>query len=79
MHMVGPSHRKTRNWSDRIALSAIRTLRWGMDLVTGYKHDKAVVLAKTDPGAAKQKFAMNERKWLIRYIFLESVAGKRPR
>ena len=75
MNLVGPSHRQTRDWSDRIALAAIRTLRWGMDLVTGYKHDTAVVLAKSDPRAAMQKFAMNERKYLIRNIFLESVAG----
>ncbi|KAK5169123.1 inducible alternative oxidase 2 [Saxophila tyrrhenica] len=75
MNEVGPSHRETRNWSDRVALFMVRLLRGGLDLASGYKHDKAVKLNKQDPGAAQQKFAMTERKYLIRNIFLESVAG----
>lgn len=75
MNSVAIAHRDVRTWSDRVALAAIRTLRWGMDLATGYKHDHAVSLAKRDPQAAEQKFAMNERKYMIRNIFLESVAG----
>jgi hypothetical protein len=46
-----------------------------MDLATGYKHDKAVALAKTDAALAEAKYGMNEKKYLIRNIFLESVAG----
>ncbi|KAL9119020.1 MAG: hypothetical protein Q9187_004428 [Circinaria calcarea] len=49
-----------------------------MDTATFYRHDKAVVKAvQDDPKPANQQawFAMNERKWLIRFVFLESVAG----
>ncbi len=76
MNLVGPSHRATRNWSDWVALIMVRVLRGGLDLASGYKHDKAIALNKNDPAAATQKFAMNERKYLVRNIFLESVAGE---
>lgn len=60
-------HRKCTNWSDWVALSAVRLVRWGFDLVTGYKHDKAVALSRKDPAAAAQKYSMSEEKWLARY------------
>ena len=50
-----------------MALSAVRLVRWGFDLVTGYKHDKAVALSRKDPAAAAQKYSMSEEKWLARY------------
>ncbi|KAI9694262.1 MAG: Alternative oxidase, mitochondrial precursor [Bogoriella megaspora] len=75
MNEVAVAHRDVQNWSDRTALAAIRTMRWGFDLITGYRHDEAVALAKKDPKEAKQKYAMNEHKYMIRNIFLESVAG----
>ena len=56
-------------------MGAVKTVRTLFDWVSGYKHDDAVALNKKDPAAAQQKYAMNERKWMIRYIFLESVAG----
>lgn len=46
-----------------------------MDLATGYKHDEAVSLGQKDPAHANKTFAMTEKKYLIRNIFLESVAG----
>lgn len=75
MNAVTVAHRETKNWSDKLALSMIRTLRWGMDLATGYKHDKAVALNEKHPAEATQKYAMTEKKYLIRNLFLESVAG----
>jgi len=75
MNDVAIAHREAKNWSDWVALTAVRTLRWGMDLASGYKHDKAVALGNKDPSQALQKFAMDEKKYLIRNIFLESVAG----
>ncbi|KAK5115700.1 Alternative oxidase, mitochondrial precursor [Meristemomyces frigidus] len=75
MEAVRVAHRDVKTWSDRIALTALRTLRWGMDLATGYSHDKAVALGQKDPRAAAPKSSMTERKWLMRFIFLESVAG----
>jgi ubiquinol oxidase len=75
MSEVTIAHRKARNWSDWVALSAVRILRWGMDTVTGYKHYKAVALAQADRKSAEEKYGMTEQKFLIRNIFLESIAG----
>jgi len=75
MSNVVVAHREVRNMSDRVALTAVKILRWGLDLASGYRHDKAVALAKTDPEKAARKYGMTERKYLIRNIFLESVAG----
>lgn len=50
-----------------MAFSAVRLLRWGFDLATGYRHDKAVALGRKDPAAAAQKYSMSEEKWLARY------------
>ncbi|GAM85576.1 hypothetical protein ANO11243_035830 [Dothideomycetidae sp. 11243] len=75
MNSVQVAHRDTRNWSDRVALAGIRTLRWGLDLVSGYRHDQAVALGAKDPKKAEQKYAMTAHKYMIRNIFLESVAG----
>lgn len=70
------AHRETKNWSDWVALSAVRTLRWSFDRATGYKHDKQVALGKADAAnPPKQHFTMTSEKWLVRFIFLESIAG----
>lgn len=50
-------------------------LRFGLDTATWYKHDKAVALNAKDPVAARQRYGMSEKKWMIRNVFLESVAG----
>ncbi|KAI9775337.1 MAG: hypothetical protein M1835_005859 [Candelina submexicana] len=77
MKDISIAHRQTSNWSDRVALVAMKILRFGMDTATGYKHDKEVSLGRKDPttGDKPQKWAMDERKWMVRFIFLESVAG----
>lgn len=64
MESVKIAHRDAKDWSDWIALGSLRTLRWGMDLVTGYTHDDG-----------RGHSGMTERKYMIRNIFLESVAG----
>lgn len=53
-------------------MSMVKLLRFGMDTATGYAHEKEVA-----NGTPQKKgwFAMNERKWLVRFLFLESVAG----
>ena len=60
---VDIAHRDPRNFSDRAALRSVKFLRWATDLVTGYRHDP------------NKPYVMSERKWLIRFIFLETVAG----
>lgn len=65
------AHREAKDWSDWTALGTVRMLRWATDLMTGYKHP----VAGKQPSKRAREFTMTERKWLIRFIFLESVAG----
>lgn len=71
MNSVRVAHREAKDTGDRIALTMVRILRWGLDLATGYRHQDPTMRA-TD---GKPQFAMTERKYLIRNVFLESVAG----
>jgi len=63
MKSIAIAHRESKTWSDWVALGFCRVFRKSMDLSTGYRHDP------TKP------YAMTERKWLVRFIFLESIAG----
>ncbi|KAK7550292.1 alternative oxidase-domain-containing protein [Phyllosticta citricarpa] len=65
MQSVAVSHREAKTWSDWVALSMVRVLRWGLDTASGYKHSSK----------SGEPFQMSERKYLIRNVFLESVAG----
>jgi hypothetical protein len=51
----------------------VRLLRWGTDLATGYRHENQ--FAKSKNGKPAKPFQMTERRWMIRFIFLETVAG----
>lgn len=75
MKSVQVHHREARDWRDKVALSAVRVLRWGLDLASGYRHNKAKMLAEKDPVEAARKYGMTEKKYLTRNVFLESVAG----
>ena len=71
------AHREPKDFSDRIALFMVRLLRFGMDTATRYKHDVEIPKKVGDSNAvvATKPYAMSEPKWLVRMIFLESVAG----
>lgn len=60
MNGVTVAHRETETAADKAALIATKILRWGLDVATGYKHKEG---------------AMTEEKYMIRNVFLESVAG----
>jgi ubiquinol oxidase len=75
MNAVVVAHREAKSMSDKVALLMVKLLRGGLDIATGYKHDKAVAMGSKDPAKADQKYGMTERKYMIRNIFLESVAG----
>ena len=75
MNQVTVAHREAETMSDKVALMAVKLLRRGLDLATGYKHEKAIDLNAKDPEAARRKYAMTEEKYLVRNVFLESVAG----
>lgn len=66
MNSVVVAHKDATTVSDRVAMLMVRILRFGLDLATGYKHDKAVALNAKDPAAARQKYGMTERKYMIR-------------
>jgi hypothetical protein len=55
----------------------VRMLRWGTDTATGYKHHVEEPKKAGDDNAVSETkpYQMNERKWLVRMVFLESVAG----
>jgi ubiquinol oxidase len=75
MNAVIVAHREAQTISDKLALKAVKFMRWGLDFATGYKHEKAVALNAKDPEAARRKYAMTEEKYMIRNVFLESIAG----
>lgn len=77
MAAIEIAHRETKNWSDWIAITAVKILRTSFDLMTGYRHDKEIALGNKDPAKGQQgaKFAMTGDKWMVRFIFLESIAG----
>jgi hypothetical protein len=62
MKAIAIAHREPRSFSDRWAYQMVRLLRWGTDVCTGYRHDP------------KKPYVMNERKWMVRFIFLETVS-----
>lgn len=65
--------------SDKVALTAVKILRWGLDFATGYRHlpskAKLEKMTAEERAAAEKKFAMTAEKYMIRNVFLESVAG----
>lgn len=81
MNAIQVAHREKKTWSDVWALAMVRLLRFGMDTATGYSHptDEARKMGSW-LGLSKVKSwfspsSMTERKWLMRFLFLESVAG----
>lgn len=74
---ISYAHRKPKDFSDRIALYMVRFLRFCTDFATGYKHDPPSTNSSVDGKSVVEvkPYRMSERKWLIRFVFLESVAG----
>jgi ubiquinol oxidase len=75
MNAVVVAHREARTWAEKFALYAVKFMRFGLDTATGYRHERAVALNAKDPEAARRKFGMTEEKYMIRNVFLESIAG----
>lgn len=77
MRAIHYEHRNPKDFSDKVALAMVRFLRWGTDLATGYHHDveEPKKVGDKDAVTETKPYKMSERKWLIRFIFLESVAG----
>lgn len=81
MNAIHVAHRDTKQWSDKVALMVMRFFRFGMDTATGYSHPneearkRGWTLGLTRMRSWFGPSPMTERKWLIRFLFLESVAG----
>ncbi|KAJ7601061.1 AOX, alternative oxidase mitochondrial precursor [Mycena floridula] len=69
-------HRDAKTISDKVAYGMVRLARWGYDFVSGYKH-------KTIPPGSnltltelrKQGYLLDNKEWLHRILFLETIAG----
>ena len=81
MNAIKVAHRDAKQWSDWFAITIMRVLRFGLDTATGYSHPSEEAKKKAWPlGLTKVRSwfgpsPMTERKWMIRFLFLESVAG----
>ncbi|KAI0168695.1 alternative oxidase [Pestalotiopsis sp. NC0098] len=71
---IVPAHRKPETWGDYFAWKFMRLCRWGMDFATGMKSEQQV--NKNNPTTAVSTIKpLTEEQWLIRFLFLESIAG----
>lgn len=74
MEAIKIAHRDAKTFGDKLALNTVRFMRYMMDLATGYKHDPELARGE-DSKKGRPVTYMTERNWLVRFIFLESVAG----
>lgn len=74
MLAVEPAHRQPRNFSDWAAWKIVRFARYWMDLVTGMSKAQKPSDKKNPTSVAAAK-PLTESQWLIRFVFLESIAG----
>ncbi|KAI2473618.1 alternative oxidase [Annulohypoxylon bovei var. microspora] len=74
MLSVVPSHRAAKTWGDWAAWKFMRSCRWGMDFFTGMQKEQKV--DKANPTIAVDTIKpLTEGQWLLRFLFLESIAG----
>ncbi|KAI8961426.1 alternative oxidase [Daldinia sp. FL1419] len=74
MLAVVPAHRPVKTLGDWVAWKVLRVCRWGMDFFTGMKKDQKV--DKANPTTAIETIRpLTEGQWLLRFLFLESIAG----
>lgn len=82
-------HHEASSFSEYVALAAVRTLRTCFDYFTGYKHSPGeqdlinpkliidIANGKKEPTVQNvpKPVQMTEKEWLLRIIFLETIAG----
>lgn len=74
MMNVVPAHRPVQTTGDWIAWKIMRVCRWGMDFATGMEKSQKVDKSNPTTSVASIK-PLTESQWLIRFLFLESIAG----
>jgi hypothetical protein len=69
-------HRPPQTPSDKFAYGLARLCRWGFDFVSGYKHKPIPAgLNLSLEELRKGGYVMDEKQWMTRILFLESIAG----
>ncbi|OAA58516.1 alternative oxidase [Niveomyces insectorum RCEF 264] len=74
MVSVEPAHRPPVTLGDHFAWRFMRFCRWGMDLATGMRRDQRSDKSKPTTAVAADR-PLTEAQWLVRFLFLESIAG----
>ncbi|KAJ6551936.1 alternative oxidase-domain-containing protein [Mycena capillaripes] len=76
MRAVHVLHKESNTVSDKIAYGLVKLSRFGFDVVSRYKHKEI------PPGSTmtveelrKEGYLLDERGWLNRILFLETIAG----
>jgi hypothetical protein len=74
MASVKVGHRKPETFSDWWAWRFIRMARWCMDRATGLSSEQQVDKRNPTTAVVAEK-PLTEAQWLVRFVFLESIAG----
>ncbi|KAK3318028.1 alternative oxidase-domain-containing protein [Apodospora peruviana] len=74
MVSVVPEHRPPNTVGDWLAWKLVRMCRWATDIATGIR-PKQQVDKKNPTTATSAEQPLTEAQWLVRFIFLESIAG----
>ncbi|KAI3548614.1 alternative oxidase [Colletotrichum filicis] len=74
MHDIVPDHRAPRTVGDWAAWKFVRVARWFMDRATGLGSEQQVDKKNPTTSLVADK-PLTEAQWLVRFIFLESIAG----
>ena len=74
MLSVQVGHREPNNVGDWIAWRLIRLARWFMDKATGLSTNQQVDKKNPTTAVLAEK-PLTEAQWLVRFVFLESIAG----
>ncbi|KAG2151385.1 AOX, alternative oxidase mitochondrial precursor [Suillus clintonianus] len=68
--------REAKTISDKFAYNLVKLTRWGFDLASGYKHKPIPADSKMSLEELKKGgYILDEKAWLSRILFLETVAG----
>ncbi|KAH9980188.1 alternative oxidase [Lactifluus volemus] len=69
-------HRTPRTLSDKFAYGLVKLSRWTFDFVSGYKHKPIPAGSNMSlEELRKGGYVLDEKQWLTRILFLESIAG----
>ncbi|KAF8606943.1 alternative oxidase [Ceratobasidium sp. AG-I] len=73
---VSVFHRTPENAGDKVALALVKLARWGFDLVSRYRSKPIPPNSKLSVAELrKEGYLMAESEWLMRILFLETIAG----